>query len=87
MISVLVEYININAVVNAGAPIDNKTRNPIRYEHTAKNNGKVRLVLSVISISVCIFLIRIKDVVIGRNAPNIQHIMVITIELLNPNRT
>ncbi len=53
---------------------------------SAKNSGKVRLVRSVISISVCIFFIRINEVKIGRNAPNIQHIMVITNELLNPKR-
>lgn len=60
--------------------------NPIIYEQTANKRGRVRFVLSVMSRSMFIFFIRINEVITGRKAPNIMHIMVITMELPAPNR-
>ena len=69
-----------------GASIMKSIMKPIIYEQTAKKRGKVLFVLSVISISVSIFFIRIKDVKMGSIAANIRQIIFITNESINPSR-
>ena len=78
------KYISINTVVSDGAPTAYNIKNPIMYDKTANKRGKVLFVLSVMSMSVFIFFLRIRDVIMGIKAANIKQIKVISMDLFIP---